>query len=70
MTYIINCGLANIAWNKLTAKVTAISKLLHSLFYILPPAVVEVSRHCLFSFTAFMITAIKKEKGKEKLALI
>lgn len=30
MTYIINCGLANIAWNKLTAKVTAISKLLHS----------------------------------------
>lgn len=34
MTYIINCGLANIAWNKLTAKVTAVSKLLHSLFFM------------------------------------
>lgn len=76
----INCGLANIAWNKLTAKITAFAELLHSSsLFFMTANVLHFTTNCgrgkstllfLFSFTAFMITAIKKEKEKEKLALI
>lgn len=77
MTYIINCVLANIAWNKLTAKVTAFADLFHSScnnsLFFMTANVLHFITNCgrgkstllfLFSFTAFMITAIKKGERK------